>query len=86
MQKGTAVEDSNYKALFYTLDVENQSYSTLLLLTFDQEGNVIEEQDITQKVAEQVQDFISSFSICMDRAGNLYFYVSTFYKRYCYII
>lgn len=78
MSAFTVLEDGNYKALFCTLDVENQCYSTLLLLTFDQEGNVIEEQDITQEVAEQVQEFIPSFSICMDRAGNLYFYVSTF--------
>lgn len=73
----TVLEDGNYKALFYTLDTENKCYASLCLLTFDQEGSVIEEQDITQKVAEQVQDFIPQFSFCMDRTGNLYFYIST---------
>ena len=74
----TVLEEGNYKALFYTWDSENKCYSSLWLLTFDQEGNVIEEQDITQKVTEQVQDIILQNSFCLDRTGNLYFYTSTY--------
>lgn len=39
----TVLEDGNYKALFYTWDSENTCYSSLWVLTFDQEGNVLEE-------------------------------------------
>lgn len=74
----TVLEDGNYKALFYTWDSENMCYSSLWVLTFDQEGNVLEEQDITQRVAEQIQDTITQNSFCFDREGNLYFYTTTY--------
>lgn len=74
----TVLENGDYKALFLIWDAENKNYSSLCLATFDKRGNVIEEQDITQKVTEQVQDPVLLNSFCMDRIGNLYFYTSTY--------
>lgn len=74
----TVLEDGNYKALFLVQDVENTNYSSLWLLTFDCQGRVIEEQELTQQVKEQVQDTILLDSFCLDRAGNLYFYTTTY--------
>lgn len=74
----TVLEDGNYKALFFIWDSNNRDFSDLCLITFDTRGNIIEEQDITQEVHNQVQDTIWLDSFCMDRSGKLYFYTSTY--------
>lgn len=74
----TVLEDGNYKALFLVWSSEEQDYTSLCLGTFDREGNLMEERDILQNVAEQVPDVVPMNSFCMDRSGTLYFYNSTY--------
>lgn len=74
----TVLEDGNYKALFLVWSSEEMDYSSLYLVTFDREGNLIEEQDIRQKVAELFQDTILLNNFYLDRTGILYFYDSTY--------
>lgn len=74
----TVLEDGNYKALFFVWNSEKKGYDSLCLMTFDREGEVLHELDITQQVAQQVEDTIIQNSFCLDRKGNLYFYTSTY--------
>lgn len=74
----TVLEDGNYKALFLVWSSEEQDYTSLCLGTFDREGNLMEERDILQNVAEQVPDVVPMNNFCMDRSGTLFFYNSTY--------
>lgn len=74
----TVLEDGNYKALFLVWSSEELDYSSLCLATFDREGNLIEEQDIRQKVAEQFQDTVPMGNFYLDRTGIFYFYDSIY--------
>lgn len=74
----TVLEDGNYKALFLVWSSEEQDYSSLCLATFDREGNLVEEQDIRQKVAEQFQDTVPMGNFYLDRTGIFYFYDSIY--------
>lgn len=74
----TVLEDGNYKALFLVWSSEELNYSSLCLATFDREGNLIEEQDIRQKVAEQFQDTVPMGNFYLDRTGIFYFYDSIY--------
>lgn len=74
----TVLEDGNYKALFLVWSSEELDYTSLCLATFDREGNLIEEQDIRQKVKDQVQDTVPLGNFYLDRTGILYFYDSIY--------
>lgn len=74
----TVLEDGNYKALFLVWSSEGLNYSSLCLATFDREGNLIEEQDIRQKVAEQFPDAAAMYNFYLDRTGIFYFYDSIY--------
>lgn len=74
----TVLEDGNYKALFLVWSSEELNYSSLCLATFDREGNLIEEQDIRQKVAEQFPDAAAMYNFYLDRTGIFYFYDSIY--------
>lgn len=74
----TVLEDGNYKALFLVWSSEELDYTSLCLATFDREGNLVEEQDIRQKVKDQVQDTVPLGNFYLDRTGILYFYDSIY--------
>lgn len=74
----TVLEDGNYKALFLVMSPEELDYTSLCLATFDRAGNLIEEQDIRQKVTEQFQGTVPLGNFYLDRTGILYFYDSIY--------
>lgn len=70
----TVLENGNYKALFLTWDAEKESYPSLCLITFDQQGKMVEEQDIAQEFKKNAIEGVSLNSFYLDRTGDLYFY------------
>lgn len=76
----TVLENGHFKALLLVWDVESNSCTSLWLQIYDQQGKLLEEQDISTLINDFVTDIVFPESFLLDSKGDLYFYTTTYHE------